>query len=94
VLGRITHLLLESTRANVPYARLDPKCRGCIQISAELPLIRATGRRTELTEVQVPPIVTGANLNRISTLRSIHQLPDTTEPMLELFSLISRVRSF
>jgi hypothetical protein len=36
-------------------SRLDPKGRGRIQISAELPLIYATGRRTEPPEVRFPP---------------------------------------
>ena len=53
---RTTHLALvryryENIRANVLYARLDPKGRGRIQISAELPIIYATGRRNELPEV-------------------------------------------
>jgi hypothetical protein len=56
---RTTHLALvryryENIRANILYARLDPKGRGRIQISAELPLIYATGRRTELPEVNFP----------------------------------------
>jgi hypothetical protein len=56
---RITHLALvryhyQNIRANVLYARLDPKGRGRIQISAELPLMYATGRRTELPEVHFP----------------------------------------
>jgi hypothetical protein len=56
---RTTHLALvryryENIRANVLFARLDPKGRGRIQISAELPLIYATGRRTELPEVNFP----------------------------------------
>jgi hypothetical protein len=57
---RATHLALvkeryQNIRANILYARLDPKGRGRIQISAELPLIYATGarrgRRTESPEV-------------------------------------------
>jgi hypothetical protein len=53
----ITHLALvkeryQNIRANVLYARLDPKGRGRIQISAELPLIYATGRHTEPPQVQ------------------------------------------
>jgi hypothetical protein len=44
----------ENIRANILYARLDPKGRGRIQISAELPLIYATGRRSELPEVRFP----------------------------------------
>jgi hypothetical protein len=58
---RITHLALvkeryPNIRANVLYARLDPKGRGRIQISAELPLIYATGRRGEPPEVYFPGI--------------------------------------
>jgi hypothetical protein len=56
---RITHLALvryryENIRANILYARLDPKGRGRIQITAELPLIYATSRRTKLPEVHFP----------------------------------------
>jgi hypothetical protein len=56
---RITHLALvryryENIRANILYARLDPKGRGRIQVSAELPVIYATGRRTEPPEVHFP----------------------------------------
>ena len=60
---RVTHLALvryryQNIRANILYARLDPKGRGRIQISAELPLIYATGarrgRRTEPPEVRFP----------------------------------------
>jgi hypothetical protein len=56
---RISHLALvkeryQNIRANVLYARLDSKGRGRIQISAELPLIYATGRRTEPPEVHFP----------------------------------------
>ena len=55
----ITHLALvrfryENIRANVLYSRLDLKGRGRIQISAELPLIYATGRRSEPPEVHFP----------------------------------------
>ena len=56
---RVTHLALvknryQNIRANVLYARLDAKGRGRVQISAELPLIYATGRRTEPLEVRFP----------------------------------------
>jgi hypothetical protein len=56
---RVTHLALvrhryQNIRANILYARLDPKGRGRIQISAELPLIYATGRRSEPPEVNYP----------------------------------------
>jgi hypothetical protein len=54
-----THLALvryhyQNIRANILYSRLDAKGRGRIQISAELPLIYATGRRTEPPEVHFP----------------------------------------
>lgn len=53
---RETHLALvkeryQNVRANVLYARLDPRGRGRVQISAELPIMHARGRRSE------PPIV-------------------------------------
>jgi hypothetical protein len=56
---RVTHLALvkqryQNIRANILYARLDPKGRGRTQISAELPIIYATGRRTEAPEVRFP----------------------------------------
>ena len=55
----VTHLALvkqryQNIRANVLYARLDPKGRGRIQISAELPLIYATGRHPVLPDVHFP----------------------------------------
>jgi hypothetical protein len=54
-----THLALvrdryQNTRANVLYARLDPRGRGRMQISAELPLIYATGRHKQAPAVQFP----------------------------------------
>lgn len=56
---RVTHLALvryhyQNIRANVLYSRLDPRGRGRIQISAELPLIFATGRRAQAPEVYFP----------------------------------------
>jgi hypothetical protein len=56
---RITHLALvryryQNIRANILYARLDPKGRGRIQISAELPLIYTTGRRSDPPAVNFP----------------------------------------
>ena len=56
---RTTHLALvryryENIRANVLFARLDPKGRGRVQISAELPIVYATGRRSEPPEVKFP----------------------------------------
>jgi hypothetical protein len=55
----VTHLALvryryQNIRANVLYSRLDSSGRGRIQISAELPLLYATGRRSEPPEVQFP----------------------------------------
>ena len=66
---RVTHLALvkqhyQNIRANILYARLDPKGRGRIQISAELPLIYATGRRTELPEVHFPSTANGTTKPR------------------------------
>lgn len=56
---RETHLALvkaryQNIRANVLYAHLDPRGRGRIQISAELPLLYAKGRRAQLPEVRFP----------------------------------------
>jgi hypothetical protein len=52
-----THLALvkqryQNIRANILFARLDRRGRGRMQISAELPLMYATGRHSE------PPLVT------------------------------------
>lgn len=56
---RVSHLALvkdryQNIRANVLYSRLDTSGRGRIQISAELPLIYATGRSTESPAVHFP----------------------------------------
>jgi hypothetical protein len=56
---RETHLALvryhyQNIRANVLYSRLDSKGRGRIQISAELPLIYATGRSTDPPRSPLP----------------------------------------
>jgi hypothetical protein len=56
---RVTHLALvkdryQNIRANVLYSRLDPRGRGRIQISAELPLMYATGRHPKPPEVHFP----------------------------------------
>jgi hypothetical protein len=63
---RETHLALvrlhyQNIRANILYIRLDPRGRGRIQISAELPLLYATGRRSELPEVNFPDEAKNAN---------------------------------
>jgi hypothetical protein len=57
--ARETHLALvrdryQNIRANVLLARLDARGRGRIQISAELPLMYATGRRSQHPEVHFP----------------------------------------
>jgi hypothetical protein len=56
---RVTHLALvkdryPNIRANILYSRLDAKGRGRIQISAELPLMYATGRHPQAPEVHFP----------------------------------------
>jgi hypothetical protein len=56
---RETHLALvkeryQNIRANVVFAHLDPRGRGRRQITAELPLLYAHGRRTELPQVRFP----------------------------------------
>jgi len=56
---RITHLALvkdryPNIRANVLYARLDPRGRGRVQIAAELPLMYGTGRHHQPPEVRFP----------------------------------------
>jgi hypothetical protein len=56
---RITHLALvrdryQNIRANVLFSRLDSKGRGRIQISAELPLLYAIGRKQEAPEIAFP----------------------------------------
>jgi hypothetical protein len=44
----------QNIRANVLYARLDPRGRGRIQIGAELPLMYATGRHHQPPQVHFP----------------------------------------
>jgi hypothetical protein len=56
---RETHLALtkehyQNIRANILYAHLDPRGRGRIQISAELPLLYPRGRRATPPEVRFP----------------------------------------
>jgi hypothetical protein len=83
---RITHLALvkeryQNIRANILYARLDPKGRGRIQISAELPLIYAIGRRATPPEVRFPeePASDGnfrrARESKLETQPFLHALP-------------------
>jgi hypothetical protein len=57
---RETHLALvkahyQNIRANVLYAHLDPRGRGRVQVTAELPLIYPKGRRTTPPQVRFPP---------------------------------------
>ena len=83
---RVTHLALvkdryQNIRANVLYARLDPKGRGRIQISAELPLIYAIGarrgRRSESPEVHFP-----ADTDETAKPKRIRQSKLEPEPFL------------
>lgn len=58
--ARETHLALvrdhyENVRANVSFDGLDRRGRGRIQVAAELPLLFAIGRRTQLPLVSYPP---------------------------------------
>jgi hypothetical protein len=83
---RVTHLALvkqryQNIRANILYARLDPKGRGRIQISAELPLIYASGRRSEPPEVRFPADAETDNnpqrvrKSKLETAAYLHALP-------------------
>ena len=83
---RETHLALvkehyQNVRANVLYARLDPRGRGRIQISAELPLMYAKARHLAPPQVQFPPPADLANevprvrKSKIDTARFLQSLP-------------------
>ena len=83
---RVTHLALvknryQNTRANVLYARLDASGRGRIQISAELPLIYATGRHAEPPQVHFPAQAETENKphrireSKLETEPFLHSLP-------------------
>ena len=55
----VSHLALvryryQNIRANILYCRLDSKGRGRMQISAELPIMYATGRSPALPEILFP----------------------------------------
>jgi hypothetical protein len=67
---RETHLALvksryQNIRANVLYARLDPRGRGRIQIAAELPLLYAKGRHPRPPEVRFPDPESPATASRV-----------------------------
>jgi hypothetical protein len=67
---RETHLALvksryQNIRANVLYARLDPRGRGRIQISAELPLLYYKGRHAQSPEVRFPDPETPTHPSRV-----------------------------
>jgi hypothetical protein len=68
---RETHLALvkeryQNVRANVLYARLDPRGRGRMQIAAELPIMYAKGRRVEPPQVRFPaPAHLGNQIPRV-----------------------------
>jgi hypothetical protein len=64
-------------RANVLYARLDPKGRGRIQIAAELPLIYATGRHHEPPDVHFP-----ADAENDNNLRRVRESKLEAAPFL------------
>lgn len=58
--ARETHLALvrdhyENVRANVTFDGLDRRGRGRIQVAAELPLLFALGKRTQIPLVRYPP---------------------------------------
>ena len=80
-----THLALvkaryQNIRANVLYARLDPRGRGRIQISAELPLLYAKGRRAAPPEVRFPideqtTSPARARESKLQPARFLHSIP-------------------
>ena len=55
------HSIMHGDAKASPTARMggnvDPKGRGSIQISAELPLIYATGRRTRASKLETEPFL-------------------------------------
>ena len=53
----LVRLHYQNIRANVLYTHLDPRGRGRIQITAELPLLYPKGRRAMPPEVRFPPPV-------------------------------------
>jgi hypothetical protein len=56
----------QNVRANVLYARLDPRGRGRMQIAAELPIMYAKGRRVGPPQVRFPaPTDLGNQIPRV-----------------------------
>jgi hypothetical protein len=82
---RETHLALVkerylNVRANIVYARLDPRGRGRVQIAAELPLMYAKARHIPAPEVQFPAADSKDRIRRVreSKLEAapfLHSLP-------------------
>ena len=75
-----THLALaryryENIRANVLYSRLDSRGRGRIQISAELPLMYATGRHPQQPEVHFPVRIENPNEPQRTRASKLEPLP-------------------
>jgi len=89
---RETHLALvkeryQNIRANVLYAHLDPRGRGRMQISAELPLVYARGRRVEVPAVRFP--VPAA----VNAPRRVRQSKLEPQPFLESLPVYRYARS-
>jgi hypothetical protein len=89
---RETHLALvkeryQNVRANVLYARLDPRGRGRMQIAAELPIMYAKGRRAEPPQVQFP-----APADLASQMRRIRQSKIEATPFLQSIPVYRYIR--
>jgi hypothetical protein len=77
----------QNVRANVLYARLDPRGRGRMQIAAELPIMYAKGRRAEPPQVQFP-----APADLASQVRRIRQSKIEATPFLHSIPVYRYVR--
>jgi hypothetical protein len=77
----------QNVRANVLYARLDPRGRGRMQIAAELPIMYAKGRRAEPPLVQFP-----AHADLASQMRRIRQPKIEATPFLQSILVYRYVR--
>lgn len=92
---RTTHLAwvkdrYQNIRANVLYSRLDPKGRGRIQISAELPLIYTKGRRTEAPKVQFPAVADDTTEPKRSRASKLEPAPSLSSLPVYRYSRIVR----
>jgi hypothetical protein len=79
---RETHLALvkdryQNIRANILYVHLDPRGRGRVQITAELPILYPKGRRGEPPQVRFPQAV------QADTPRRVRRTKLRPEPFLE-----------